>query len=233
MIASNIKHILFDLDNTLWDFETNSKEVIEELFSEFELEKKCKVNSNAFLNTYYHVNNGLWDQYKKNEITKEQLRSNRFHLTMMYFDHIDQGLAIKIEEEYIKRSPYRKNLMPFTVEVLDYLVKKYHLHIITNGFKEVQHIKLRQCNIQNYFQNVFISEEIGFNKPAPEIFQFALNTVNCKIEDVIMIGDDWKADIEGAINYGIQAIFYDPKQRVKENPECLIIRDLKALKNML
>jgi putative hydrolase of the HAD superfamily len=233
MRHTNYRHLFFDLDNTLWDFDANSKEVIEELFNEYELEEKCQTPFDAFIRCYYKINDDLWSQYKNNEITKEHLRSHRFHLTMAHFKHVNQNLAIKIENEYIQRSPFRKNLIPGAKEILEILSKKYLLHIITNGFKEVQHIKLRECGIDKYFKEIIISEEIGYNKPSPEIFTFALRKANAVAKESIMIGDDEKADIEGAENKGIQAILFDPKERYQKKPGRLIIRALKELNLIL
>ena len=230
---SHIKHIFFDLDNTLWDFENNSKKTIFELIHEYTLSQKCGCLPDAFYKTYLHVNEDLWALYRKNLITKEQLRSSRFTNTMLYFGYDDKELGIVLEENYIMRSPQQKGLVEGTIEVLDYLSSKYHLHIITNGFKEIQHIKIENCNLNHYFKNIFISEEIGFNKPDSRIFEYALNHVSALKSEAVMIGDDWDADIIGAEQFGIKPIYFSRKKNGNENKLVSQIENLMQLKEML
>ena len=230
---TSIKHIFFDLDNTLWDFENNSKKTILELIQEFKLSEKCRCLPAAFYKTYLLVNQDLWALYRKNAITKEQLRSSRFTNTMLYFGHDDQNLGLLLEENYILRSPQQKGLVEGTIEILEYLSTKYQLHIITNGFKEIQHIKIGNCNLKKYFKNIFISEEIGCNKPNPGIFEFALNHLSALKSETIMIGDDWDADILGAQQFGMSSIYFSRKPNDIENKLVPQINNLLQLKEML
>jgi putative hydrolase of the HAD superfamily len=208
---SQLKHIFFDLDNTLWDFEKNSKKVILELFSEFNLQAKCKCLPDSFYKTYVIVNEQLWKLYREKLISKDELRSSRFTNTMLYFGYQDEQLGKKLEEEYISKSPLQKELVDGTIEVLEYLKTKYQLHIITNGFKEIQHIKIENCGLKNYFNHIIISEEVGYNKPDKLIFDFALNKCNALNQESLMIGDDFEADIKGAQNAGFNTIFFNRK----------------------
>ena len=230
---TSTKHIFFDLDNTLWDFENNSKKTIFELIQEFKLSEKCRCLPAAFYKTYLLVNQDLWALYRKNAITKEQLRSSRFTNTMLYFGHDDQNLGLLLEENYILRSPQQKGLVEGTIEILEYLSTKYQLHIITNGFKEIQHIKIGNCNLKKYFKNIFISEEIGCNKPNPGIFEFALNHLSALKSETIMIGDDWDADILGAQQFGMSSIYFSRKPNDIENKLVPQINNLLQLKEML
>jgi len=230
---NQVKHIFFDLDNTLWDFESNSKKTIFELIDEFNLAHKCRCLPSSFYKTYLLVNEDLWSLYRKGAITKEQLRSSRFTNTMLYFGYDDQKLGLVLEENYILRSPHQKGLIEGTMEVLDYLFNKYHLHIITNGFKEVQHIKIDNCNLKKYFKNIFISEEIGFNKPDKRIFEYAINYISAKNSEVIMIGDDWEADIVGAKKSEISAIYFNRNQNILKNALVAEINHLTQLLKIL
>jgi putative hydrolase of the HAD superfamily len=230
---SSIKHIFFDLDNTLWDFDSNSKKTIFELIQEFNLSEKCSCLPESFYKTYLRVNEDLWKLYRKQAITKEELRSSRFTNTMLYFGYDDKKLGLMLEENYISRSPQQKMLVEDTIEILDYLVQKYQLHIITNGFKEIQYIKLENCNIKKYFNNIFISEEIGVNKPDARIFEFAINHVSASKNEALMIGDDWDADVVGAQQFGMKSIYLNIKSIGAENKLVPQIHKLIQLKELL
>lgn len=210
---SSVKHIFFDLDNTLWDFETNSQTVISALIDKYNVSAKCQCSPSSFIKTYVLVNEDLWARYRLHQISKEELRSHRFYNTMLYFGHDDKELGNKLEEEYISQSPYQKALFPGTVEVLEELHKKYTLHIITNGFAEVQEVKLGNCGLDKYFDEVITSEAVGFNKPDRRIFDEAVERASTAHEHCVMIGDDWHADIVGATEAGIKSIYFNPKKK--------------------
>jgi putative hydrolase of the HAD superfamily len=207
------KHIFFDLDHTLWDFEQNSKEALHEIFSAFNLQQLLQCSFIEFIEVYHQINNDYWDLYKKNKVSREMLRNGRFIDTLFHFNYADQTLAIAISEEYIKRSPYKKQLFEGAIQVLDYLLQKgYNLHIITNGFNEVQFIKLTESGLLPYFKTITTSEQVGYNKPHDEIFTHALNRAGAEKANSVMIGDNFEADIEGAIKAGIDAIWFNPNR---------------------
>ena len=156
-----IKHIFFDLDRTLWDFEKNSIVTLTEIFNDFNLSKLGVSSVNLFIDKYKYHNNKLWDLYRDNKISKEYLRDSRFALALNEFNIQDSNLGKSIGRTYIEKSPLKTGLFPNTVEVLNYLFKKYKLHIITNGFNEVQHIKLKASLLNNFFENVITSEQVG------------------------------------------------------------------------
>ncbi|HXB40608.1 MAG TPA: HAD hydrolase-like protein, partial [Bacteroidia bacterium] len=139
---AGIKHIFFDLDRTLWDFEKNSETVLLQLIQIYGLESKCNVSAEEIINKYREVNRELWKQYGRQEIDKEQLRSSRFAKTLSHFDYHFLGFGLQLEKEYIERSPYQTHVIEGAHEILEYLRPTYNLHILTNGFAEVQHIKL-------------------------------------------------------------------------------------------
>jgi putative hydrolase of the HAD superfamily len=228
----NYHHIFFDLDLTLWDFNKNSKEVLTELFSELKITEKHSLDFDEFHRVYLQVNEQLWNEYRKNNVSKEELRNKRFKETFKSFNVSDSEIEQAMSEEYIKRSPFKKHLFPYAKEVLEYLSGKYQLHIITNGFEEVQHIKLESCEIKHYFKNIITSESAGHKKPHPGIFHYSLYRAKSKPGKSIMVGDHLEIDILGAKNAGLDQVFFNPeniphKEKVTYEINCL--SKLKAI----
>lgn len=226
------KHIYFDLDRTLWDFDANSREALGDLFRKFNLHNLFS-SPEEFVETYHKHNERLWAQYRDGNLTKAILRSKRFELTLKDKKVKDPVLAAQIGELYLEQSVLKTNLFPHTIEILDYLKPNYNLYILTNGFRETQFRKLDNCGLSNYFDEVFTSETIGYNKPHQKIFEWAITAVNAKKSDCIMIGDDQKVDIEGAARFGMDTIFFNP---LKERPiakASYTIENLLEIKNIL
>lgn len=208
----NLKHIFFDLDDTIWDFEKNSERILLDLFQEKDLMNKLNNDFHTYFTAYKKKNGELWHLYNNKKITKDELRKRRFHETFLQFGYDDFDLSWYISESYLKLSPYGTELKKGAVELLDTLHKNYKLHLITNGFKEIQHIKLKQCDLQKYFDQVIISEEVGHNKPHVQIFREAERLGNTGKEACLMIGDNFETDIQGAKNAGWQAIWFNPQK---------------------
>lgn len=220
-----IKHVFIDIDRTLWDFEANANEVFRLIYEKHNLMKQIP-SLEEFVNTYKEINEFLWNQYRDGLLPKHELQEQRFLKTLQHFQIEDKDLANKIGDDYIYFSPRQTILMPYTHEVLSYLQQKYVLHIITNGFEEVQYLKLKCNNLEQYFQEVIISENAGAMKPSEIIFNYALQQANATAEESIMLGDDLPVDIVGAQQVGMQQIYYNPhKIPHKEKPtyeiECL------------
>lgn len=232
-MAKSYKHIFFDLDRTLWDFDATAQEAFEDIYTRFNLKDKGIKNVNIFKEYYNHHNEILWTQYRKGRLTKEVLRGLRFHLTLKEFDIIDDDLAQQIGAHYVKISPLIVNLFPNTYEILDYLQTKYQLHIITNGFSEVQFTKLKASDLEKYFDKVITSEKADVKKPDAKIFLYALSKADANIEESIMIGDDLEVDILGARNMGMDQVFFDPFSKSKQNGATYYINDLIELKKYL
>jgi len=229
-----MKHLFFDLDNTLWDFDRNSKTVLQNLFRANNFEVRLGVDFEKFHSFYYEKNNELWHLYYFNKIKKEELRYKRFHDTFLNFGLNDLQLSKSIAEDYVNISPYSKHLMPGCIEVLEYLGKDYDLHIITNGFKEVQNIKIDNCGLRNYFKQIIISEEHGLTKPHAEIFRLGERLAKTTAEKCMMIGDNWVSDIEGANGAGWKAVYFG--NQVPENHKIKnlnVITNLEELKKLL
>lgn len=207
----DIRHIFFDLDRTLWDFETNSREALSEIFYERKLAERGAVSLNAFLDAYIRNNDLCWDLYRKNLISKADLRVRRFSLTLAAFDLEDEKLAAELAEDYVRRSPRKTALFPGTYETLRTLSSKFRLHIITNGFEEVQTLKLSSAGLRPYFIHVITSEMAGSKKPDSAIFQFALGKTGAAPFQSLMVGDDPVVDVLAAVDSGMQGILFDPE----------------------
>ncbi|QIA07298.1 YjjG family noncanonical pyrimidine nucleotidase [Draconibacterium halophilum] len=220
-------HIFFDLDNTLWDFKTNSKLAMELTFSHFNLELKGVVFEH-FFDVYTEHNAKLWAAYRMKEIAKKDLTRQRFLLTLKAFklNGVDPD---KMNTFYLNEMPKQKMLMPGAIELLDFLKKKkVKLFIITNGFKEVQHRKMQRSGLAPYFDKVFISEEVKCPKPGKQIFEHAIKSANAKKTNSLMVGDDWDSDIRGALNFGIDAVYYNPLKQ----PVDIIIGGVKIINSL-
>lgn len=205
-----IKHIFFDLDHTIWDFDRNAQETLLELYEAYELKKLGLNSSTAFIERYTTNNHQLWQKYHLGEITKEKLRQDRFTNTFLELGIKPALVPLQFEEDYVRISPTKTNLFAGAEKVLTYLQNKYQLHIISNGFKETTLTKMDLSGLNPYFTNVIISEDVGINKPDRLIFEHAINKANAKVEESIMIGDSLEADIRGAQNFGMKAIFFNP-----------------------
>lgn len=206
----DVEHIFFDLDKTLWDFETNSTLALKELFIKYDLASKGISSFEEMHFIYKKINEKLWADYSKNLISKEDLRTERFNKTFEYFGLYNSELSFLIGLDYVKISPRKNNLYPGTIDTLEYLSKKYQLHIITNGFEEVQYIKLESSGIIHFFKQIITSEKAGAKKPDKAIFNFALHSANASPENSLMIGDDVEIDIQGALNAQMRAIHFNP-----------------------
>lgn len=230
------RQLFFDLDRTLWDFETNSRFALKELFHAHNLADTIE-HFMHFHHTYVRVNADLWQQYGKGKLTKEQLRDERFRKALAHHGIHDRGLAEQMSEGYISISPLQTVLFPGAIELLEELKSQdYRMHIITNGFKEVQHLKLNNSKIAHYFDLILCSEEVGVTKPHREIFQFAERKTSCLSQHAIMIGDDMKADIHGALNAGWTAIHFDPEHKYEKErtvPRLRLLKDLPEMINLL
>jgi putative hydrolase of the HAD superfamily len=227
-----LRHIFFDLDHTIWDFDKNAEETLHELYHIYSLADLGLSSPHTFIQTYTKNNHALWADYHLGKISKEQLRSTRFSTTF-----IELGLSVEtipeaFEDDYVRICPTKTNLFPGAHETLSYLRQKYSLHLISNGFKESTELKISVTGLGQYFENVFISEVIGFNKPDAKIFDFALGTAKANKEESIMIGDSIEADIRGAIDYGMEAIYFNPTQKDKPADVPRQINNLSELINL-
>ena len=229
MNFQNKKHIFFDLDHTLWDFDKNSAFAFELIFEKHQI----PVSLNAFIQHYVPINQQYWKLYQTNQVSHEHLRYCRLKDSFDAVNYkVDSTLINQLSEDYIQYLPENNHLFDGAKEVLDYLSKNYKLHIITNGFSQVQTRKLQNANIAHYFTTVTNSEMAGVKKPHPTIFNFALSLANATIQESIMIGDSIEADIQGAMSVGMDAIFFN-EQVINHSHPVMQIQHLLELKKFL
>lgn len=227
------QHIFFDLDHTLWDFDKNAEETLNELYHSYKLSNLGLTSCDTFIETYTLNNHQLWADYHLGKISKEVLRETRFKKTFIDLGLTEEVIPHQFEEDYITICPTKTNLFPHTHETLGYLKAKYHLHLISNGFKESTEYKVVNTGLTPYFKNVFISEVIGMNKPDKAIFQYAIDTAKANVTGSLMIGDSIEADIRGALNFGMDAIYFNPHFAAVPHDVNLQINHLKELTDLL
>lgn len=232
-------HIFFDLDNTLWDFEINSRNAMFATFHHFKLDSSSEFE--LFFQAYTKNNHDLWESYRKNEVAKKDLTRLRFQNTFTELE-ITGVDADEMNEHYLIEMPKQKKLNDGVIDILNYLKRKrYHLNIITNGFKEVQQNKIESSGLKPFFDKIYISEVIKSPKPANAIFEYAIKSSNAKKNSSIMIGDDWDVDVVGAVNFGIDAIHFNKilhtpdklNLNLKETREIYSVQHISQLCNYL
>jgi putative hydrolase of the HAD superfamily len=202
------KHLFFDLDHTLWDFDANAKETLTELYHIFNLREKINTPFEDFYPSYLFHNEVLWDRYHKGLITADELKWKRMWRTLLDFKIADEILAKELSGKFLEILPTKKILFPYTIEILDYLKERsYVLHLITNGFEKTQWSKLNNSGLGGYFTHVITSETSNSLKPKKEIFEYAMDKANASLPESIMIGDNLDADIQGAMNAGMDSVF--------------------------
>jgi len=229
MFNYEITDVFFDLDHTLWDFEKNSALT----FAKILVDNKVKVDLDGFLEVYAPINMQMWTLYRENGISKSELRYQRLKQTfdMLRVPISDEVIDI-LAHDYIAHLSSFTHLLPNTVQTLEYLFPKYKLHIITNGFQEVQEKKLKGSSIHHYFQKIVDSEMAGVKKPDPYIFELALDMAKVKPKNSLMVGDNLEADILGAKAMGMQVLHYN-FHRESNHGECTMINDLIEIKSIL
>jgi putative hydrolase of the HAD superfamily len=228
------KDLFFDLDHTLWDFETNSKETIQELYITHRLADLGIVDFDGFYSTYSAHNHRLWDRYTKGFIKQEELRWKRVYLSLLDFKVANEPLAKAMSQAYLEILPNKTHLFPYTIEILEYLKQKeYKMHLITNGFESVQFKKIKNSGLADYFIEVITSEASNSLKPQKEIFEYALKNAKASVNESIMIGDNESADIQGGINIGMDTVFVNHIQAIPTIPATYTITHLKELETIL
>jgi YjjG family noncanonical pyrimidine nucleotidase len=229
-LKTPILDVFFDLDHTLWDFEKNSALTIKKILKK----NQIPVNPDEFLKHYVPINFKYWELFREDKISKEELRFGRLSEAFSMLDMvIEKDKIVVLSEEYIQFLPENNHLFDGAFEILDYLKPKYNLHIITNGFHEVQNHKITNSKLTPYFSTITNSESAGVKKPNPIIFEFALNQANAKRESSIMIGDCINADVLGALNCGMDAILFSELPQIIDNPDIRQINNLLDLRKHL
>ncbi len=226
-------HIFFDLDHTLWDFDANTRRTFDDILCELQLYRKGIPDIEAYMTIYAVHNKQLWSEYKAGNIEKEFLSYRRFELTLADFGIRDTVMAKVIAEKYIQQSPLKTSLIPGSMEVLGYLVNRYRLGLITNGFNEIQFVKIEKAGLKRFFEWVITSEEAGVKKPDPGIFRYALEQARVTPELCLYVGDEPETDVEGAREAGIDQVLFCPDCDDKHHKATYVIRRLTELLDLL
>ena len=226
-------HIFFDLDHTIWDFDKNAEETLHELYGVYQLKDLGLHSADLFIETYTRNNHQLWADYHLGKVTKQHLREMRFKKTFLDLGLHPDVIPVAFEDDYVRICPTKTNLFPDAHETLQYLHGKYPLYLISNGFKESQDTKINTTDIGKYFKGIIISELVGANKPDKAIFQHALDLAGATKQGSLMIGDSLEADVMGGLNFGMDAIYFNPSGLEKPADVPMQITRLKELTLLL
>lgn len=226
------KHIFFDLDRTLWDFDKAAIEKYNYIYNKYKLIDFGVTSASEFSKVFRKHNEILWALYRKGEIIKEKLSKIRFEYTLKDFGIKNSYMAVNMADDYLKINPDKIFLFPYTIEILEFLHSDYNLHLITNGFEEVQTTKIQYAGLKKYFNTFTTSEEAGVKKPDPGIFYYSLEKASARIEDSIMVGDDLDVDISGARNIGIDQVYFNFQKLSHNDKVTYEINDLSELKKI-
>ena len=203
------KHLFFDLDHTLWDFDRNSTESIFELYDVFRLSEIGVASAEEFNRHFITINNQLWSDFYNNRLTHTDIRKYRFRMVMDAIGVSDHSVCDEMNERYLQLLPRKPHLMESAADVLDYLKDRYVLHVITNGFDEIQALKMASSGLTDYFQHIVTIQKAEAKKPEPRIFEFALEVSGASLSESLMIGDNYEADVCGAQNVGMDVVYYN------------------------
>jgi putative hydrolase of the HAD superfamily len=226
------EHLFFDLDHTLWDYDRNSEEALRELYEEYGF-AGWDMDFGAFLEAFHEVNNELWDKFNFGQIERAELRDTRFPIILGKLGIDSSRTPADIGLRYLQIAPQKPHVVPETHRVLDVLKTRYRLHILSNGFDDVQLAKLRHAGLQHYFDQVITSDNSGARKPEVRIFEYALEQAGAHRGNSLFIGDNPKTDIVGARNSGLDHIFFNPNAMPLPYPDTYEIRQLDELLNIL
>ena len=204
-------HLFFDLDHTLWDFERNSSESLTEIYHSSSLMEHGVTSMELFIQSFLRINTKLWDDFDRGTLHHTYIRENRFRMVFAELGLECPSNHVEIGECYLNILPTKKHLLEGAMDILTYTESKgYKMHIVTNGFNEIQAKKIASSGIGRFFENVITFENANAKKPDPGIFEFALKCADASVDECIMIGDNWVADIMGAQQYGLDTVYYNP-----------------------
>lgn len=228
-MSKTYKHLFFDLDHTLWDFDKNSEATLLQLYKEYDLKTRGIDDFDALFKAYNIHNDKLWERYRNGYIKRDELRWKRMWLMLLDFKVADTALAHELGVAYLEILPTQTLLLPHAKELLDHCKGRYEMHLITNGFETTQRLKLQYSGISRYFTHLVTSEKSNSMKPHKEIFDYALKLAAADISHSIMIGDAVDIDIFGAINAGWDTVYYNQHNAPHKHKPTYEITDLKEL----
>jgi putative hydrolase of the HAD superfamily len=227
---SKYRHLFFDLDHTLWDFEANSIATLQSLYNEMTLGAKGIADFDDFNTVYHEINNKLWDRFRKGLLSREDLRWKRMWKTLVHYRINDEKLAKDMSERYLEILPTQTLVFPHCIELMEYCVSKnYAMHLITNGFELTQKLKLKNAQLDSYFDKIITSEQAMSMKPQKEIFEFALRETGALVAESLMIGDALDIDVLGAQLVGMDQVYFNPKQIAHEGNPTFEIESLHEM----
>lgn len=227
------QHVFFDLDHTLWDYDRNVRESLSELFQIYALQELGISTFDQFFSSFHTVNYQLWDDYNLGKIDKQGLRRERFTRIFTHAGGNAAAIPAPFEEDFMHRTSSKPHLFPYSKEILDYLKKKYRVHLITNGFNESQAKKMNSSGLNGYFELIVTSETTGHKKPDPRIFYYALEQLKADAAACLMIGDNPNSDILGAQRASIDQVYFNPEGKETPIPATYEIRHLQELELLL
>ena len=240
MIQSGIKYksLFFDLDDTLWDTCHNNKECLKEIYSDYNFGRYYH-SFGEFFDIYTPHNEMLWTKYRNHEIERRTLILDRWLFILRNMGMNDNEYALKINSDFLQRTTTKTKIISGAIELLEYLYPKYRLFILSNGFREVQSLKMQNSGLAPYFERIILSEDASIQKPHKEIFDYALKNTNSRRVESLMIGDSFEADIAGAQNARIDQIWLNPADAnykgnsIKYDPPTFTVRSLSEIKEIL
>ena len=235
MIQSRMKYrsLFFDLDDTLWDTFHNNKECLEEIYSEYNFGQYYS-SFEDFFNLYWPNNELLWTKYRNNEIDRRTLILERLLHVLRPMGIESEEYTLNLNKDFLRRTTTKTKTVEGAIDILEYLYPRYRLFILSNGFREIQSLKMQNSGLLHYFERIILSEDISIQKPNKEIFDFALKNTNSRRTESLMIGDSWEADITGAQNAKIDQMWLNPGDLpAKGNEPTFTIRSLSGIKGVL
>ena len=224
--------MFFDLDHTLWDYDRNTSEAVTEIYHLYQ-HLKWPFSLEEFITLFHETNEVLWDKFNHGHIGRMELRNDRFRIILGKLGIPENEVPEEIGDAYLKVAPSKSQVVPHTFQLLDYLMPKYILHIISNGFDDVQFRKLEAAGILHYFDKIITSDNSGYRKPQKEIFEFAMKSAGTNVAESIFVGDNVHTDIQGAINAGMDHIYYNPEIKAHDFPVTYEVSCLKEIMNIL
>ena len=229
------KNLFIDLDDTLWDIHQNGRECLEEIYRDYRYNQFYETFED-FYRVYMPSNNYLWGLYREGKISKDELIVERFLFPLRRFGIDDPYYAKKVSDDFLERTTHKTKLIDGTIDLLEYLKPKYRMHILSNGFSEVQYKKIKNSGLRPYFSKVILSEDAGINKPHPDFFTYALKATNSRRDETLMIGDSWDADIVGAYNSRIDQLWLNSdskNEKPRDFEPTFTVHSLEEIKGIL
>lgn len=230
---SKYKSLFFDLDDTLWDTYHNNKECLEEIYTEYRFGQYYS-SFEEFFDIYMPNNEMLWAKYRNHEIDRQTLILERLLYVLRPMGIDDKEFTLKLNRDFLERTTTKTKIIEGAIDLLDYLYPKYRLFILSNGFREIQSLKMHNSGLAPFFERIILSEDVSIQKPHKEIFDFALKNTNSRRTESLMIGDSWEADITGAQNAKIDQLWLNPQNSVPNGSHpTFTVRTLMEIKEIL